>query len=561
MVRRIAKDMPMKPKRAILAAALLLSWSAVAPATVTDSSSELRQYVQARLADAAGMPDAAASSYARLLQAAPQDKRLALRTYRQALTAGNFKLASLAAQQLDRLSALPSDAVLMLLADAVAAKDWKRASNVVGRLEREQVFAFLAPVMRGWVALGQRKPDPARLVAPSAGSQLSNAYARDHFLLIALASGRTDVLADLRRLIAANDARAVRLQLAAAALLVRRGDTPNAVQLLQGRAPELETARTAIAAGRPIVGAIDTPALGLSELLAQLAVDVKGNDGRSPVSLQLARLANYLAPDNAAATIATADLLAANGYHDAALLVLAKVPADNPLAETGRQQRSGILLAKGDRAAALTDAQKVAARPEAGAAAFVELGGVLSDLDRPAEAAQAYQRAIDLAAADRNPSWIHVFLKAGALDRAGDWSGAKILLHQANAMAPGQAIILNYLGYGMLDRSENLAEAQAYIERASGLDPNDAAIADSLGWLYFKRGNYAGAIAALERAVSGDPGQSVMNEHLGDAYWAAGRRIEARYAWRAALVQADKPGAERISRKLSDGPGDALTAK
>ena len=241
--------------------------------------------------------------------------------------------------------------------------------------------------------------------------------------------------------------------------------------------------------------------------------------------------------------------------------MLARVPVDNPLAETGRQQRSGILLAKGDRAAALVDAQKVAARPEAGAAAFVELGGVLSDLDRPAEAAQAYQRAIDLATADGKPSWIHVFLKAGALDHAGDWSGAKILLHQANAMAPGQAIILNYLGYGMLDRSENLAEAQAYIERASGLDPNDAAIADSLGWLYFKRGNYAGAIAALERAVSGDPGQSVMNEHLGDAYWAAGRRIEARYAWRAALVQADKPGAERISRKLSDGPGDALTAK
>ena len=479
----------MRRKIAVAATALVIALPGAAGANISDNTSEMRQYVRARLSDAAGLPDAAAASYARLLQASPDDKRLALRTYRQALTAGNFKLAGLAAQQLDRLSALPSDAVLMLLADAVAAKDWARASAVVSRLEREQVFAFLAPVMRGWVALGQRKADPARLVAPSAGSQLSNAYARDHFLLIALASGRTDVLADLRRLIAANDARAVRLQLAAAALLIRRGDTATAIQLLQGRAPELETARAAVTAGRPIVGAIDTPALGLSELLAQLAIDVKGNDGRSPVSLQLARLANYLAPDNAAATIATADLLAVNGYHDAALLVLAKVPADNPLAEAGRQQRSGILLAKGDRAGALADAQKAAARPDAGAAAFVELGGVLSDLDRPAEAAQAYQRAIDLAVADGKPSWIHVFLKAGALDRAGDWAGAKLLLHQANAMAPGQAIILNYLGYGMLDHGEDLAEAQVYIERASGLDPNDAAIADSLGWLYFKRGN------------------------------------------------------------------------
>ena len=560
MVHRIAKDRAMKARRAILATGLLLSWSNIAPASVADSSAEMRQYVQARLADAAGMPESAAASYARLLSASPQDKRLALRTYRQALTAGNFKLAGLAAHQLDRLSALPPDAVLMLLADAVTARDWKRASLVADRLEREQVFGFLVPVMRGWIALGQGASDPARLVANSAGSQLASAYARDHFMLIALAAGRSDVLVDLRRLIVAKDGRAVRLQLAAAALLIRRGDTATARALLEGRAPELEMARASIAAGRPVSGAIDTPALGLSELLAQLAIDVKG-DGRSPISLQLARLANFLAPDNAAAMIATADLLAANGYHDAALALLGNVPADNPLSEAARQQRSGILLAKGDREGALADARRIAARPDASASTFVDLGGILSDLNRPAEAAAAYQRAIEIDGADGQPSWVHLFLKAGALDRAGDWAGAKALLHKANALQPGQALILNYLGYGMLDRGEDLAEAQAYIERASGLDPNDAAIADSLGWLYFKRGNYAGAIAALERAVSGDPGQSVMNEHLGDAYWASGRRIEARYAWRAALVQADPPGVERINRKLVDGSGETLTAK
>ena len=194
-------------------------------------------------------------------------------------------------------------------------------------------------------------------------------------------------------------------------------------------------------------------------------------------------------------------------------------------------------------------------------AAFVELGGILSELERPADAAKAYQRAIDLDAAKGQPAWTHIFLKASALDRAGDWQGAKALLLQANQLDPSQAVILNYLGYGMLDRGENLAEAQVYIEKASALDPNDAAIADSLGWLQYKRGNYARAIIALERAVAGDPGQSVMNEHLGDAYWASGRRIEARYAWRAALVQADKPGTERINHKLSDGLGDIVSAK
>lgn len=553
-------SMTRKQPWSALALALLLGSPVAAPAMVSDADLELRQYVRARLADAGGMPDAAAASYARLLQASPQDKRLALRTYRQALTAGNYKLAALAAQQLDRLGALPADAVLMLVADAVVAHDWPRASSAIARVEREQVFGFLAPTMRGWVAYGQKVRHPERLASPSGGSQLANAYARDHHLLIALAAGRTDILADLRRLVSAGDSRSLRLQLASGALLAKRGDVGNAKLLLEGSAPELVAARAALDAGKPLGGAVDTPELGLSELFAQLAIDVKG-DGRSPISLQLARLASYLAPGNAAAMIATADLLAANGYHAAALALLDRVPPANPLAEAARQQRSGILLAAGDREGALAGAQKATAQPDAAPAVFVELAGILMDLERPAEAAAAYQKAIDAEAASGRTNWTYLFLKASALDRAGDWAAAKALLHQANAMAPGQPAVLNYLGYGMLDRGESLSEAQAFIERASGLDPQDAAIADSLGWLYYKRGNYPLAIAALERAVASDPGQSVMNEHLGDAYWAAGRRIEARYAWRAALVQAEKSDLDRINRKISEGPAGSLTAK
>ena len=45
-----------------------------------------------------------------------------------------------------------------------------------------------------------------------------------------------------------------------------------------------------------------------------------------------------------------------------------------------------------------------------------------------------------------------------------------------------------------------------------------------------------------------------ISEHLGDAYWAAGRRIDARYAWRAALVQADEGEAKRLTAKIDFGP-------
>lgn len=83
------------------------------------------------------------------------------------------------------------------------------------------------------------------------------------------------------------------------------------------------------------------------------------------------------------------------------------------------------------------------------------------------------------------------------------------------------------------------------ILRASQLRPKDSAILDySLGWVYYVRGNLPKAIETLERAVQGQPDEPTINEHLGDAYWAAGRRIDARYAWRAALLSADAPGSD-----------------
>jgi tetratricopeptide (TPR) repeat protein len=542
----------MKPPYIALVIAALTPWSVTASAMVGDTRSELREYVHARLADAAGLPDTAANSYAQLMAATPGDRRLAMRTYRQALTAGNFGLAGQAAQQLDRLGALPSDGALLLLSQAIAGRDWTRANALCDRIGKEDVFTFLLPVVRAWIAVGSGKGHPLQIIDSGDKSQLAATYAREHHILIGIvAGGEAAALADLRALVAQQDVRALRLQLAVAALLSKR-DPAAARSLLEGRAPELVAARARLDAGKPLDGAIDTPALGVSELLAQLAIDVKG-DGKSPVSLQLARLATYLAPTNAAATIATADLLSTNGYQDAALSLLGRVPEDNPLFEAARQVRTEILVAKGESRLALAEARKMSDRPDADATNFVEVGSILNDLGQSVEAAAAFQKAIDYDRAHSQPNWSHLFLKAGALDRAGQWPAAKDLLREANRIDPAQAIVLNYLGYGMLEHGDDLAEAQVCIERASALDPSDAAISDSLGWLYYKRGNYAGAVAALERAVAADPAEPVMHDHLGDAYWSSGRRLEARYAWRAALVRADKDQSEKLQRKLQDG--------
>lgn len=543
----------MTPSHIALALTALAATSTSASAMVADTQPELRQYVHARLADANGLPDAAANSYAQLMAASPTDRRLALRTYRQALTAGNFRLAGQAAAHLDRLGILPSDGVLMLLAQAVVARDWAQANQLCDRIARDDTFTFLLPVVHGWIAVGSGAGDPLKPIDAAQKTPLASVYGRDHRIFIALATGQTaTALTDLRALIAQQDARAVRMQLAAAALLAKKGDRATARTLLEGTAPELVMARERIDAGKTLAGAIDTPQLGLSELLAALAVDMRG-DGKSPVPLQFARLATYLAPANANAIISAADLMSGSGYNDAALDILGRISPDDPLSESAREERTGILIAKGEAHTALVEAQKLAARPDPDAAIYVEIGSILSELDRPADAAAAYQRAIDIDTARGQPNWAHLFMKAGALDKAEQWPAAKAVLQQANLVDPAQAVVLNYLGYGMLEHGEDLGQAQLLIERAAALDPSDAAISDSLGWLYFKRGNYPGAITALERAVAADPAESVMHDHLGDAYWATGRRLEARYAWRAALVHADKDAIERLNRKMQDG--------
>ena len=106
----------------------------------------------------------------------------------------------------------------------------------------------------------------------------------------------------------------------------------------------------------------------------------------------------------------------------------------------------------------------------------------------------------------------------------------------------------------MPEQGDGLVEATRLIARASSLRPGDAAITDSLGWAFYLRGEPDQSIPLLERAVAADPTEAAVGEHLGDAYWAAGRRVDARYAWRAALIQSeDADASKRIEDKIANG--------
>ncbi len=249
------------------------------------------------------------------------------------------------------------------------------------------------------------------------------------------------------------------------------------------------------------------------------------------------------------------ELLAAAEKPRDAIAALANVKPEDPFAGMAKDGRIRLLVAAGDKETALREAELAARGQSAAAADWARFGDLLLEAERRDEAAEAYSKAIETLRKEPKPEveWTLWLLRGSALEQADRWPEAKAALETAHKLAPGQPLVLNYLGYAQLERRENIEQAMALIAEASKLQPDSAEITDSLGWAHYLRGNLREAIQLLERAVAGRPADAEINEHLGDAYYSAGRRFEARYAWQAALLQAEGADAARLREKIDTG--------
>ena len=520
-----------------VAAGLAAIFAGVAQA---DAPASLAAYVRGRAADGDGRADVAAASYAAALTAAPDNPVVAIRAYREALSAGDMPLARRAAAVLSTAGVAPADAVILAIADAVSAKDWARANAAADRLADSQL-AFLAPSVRGWLAFGRGQPNAARIDAgPNA---ISRRFAAENGALLLIASGERDAgLAALRPLLT-SDALGRSLRLSAAHLLSGTGDDAGARALLAGEAQAAAT-KNAPAVAKP------TAAYGIAQLYTRLATDIATSDAR-PLAVVLSRAALQLQPDSDGARLVLASALASDANGARALALLDRI---DPAGEYGSQaasMRISLLSRAGQTEPAIAAAAAVAAAPGSTSVDAQRQGDLLLAADRFGEAAQAYATAIDRAGADAD--WVLYLQRGGALDQAGRWPEARTSLQRAVELAPDEAVALNYLGYAQIARGENMTAARTMLERAARLKPDDPNIADSLGWAYVQRGDTAGGLPLIERAARDQPANAEIRDHLGDAYWRLGRRYEARYAWRAAAESASGEEAVRLRTKLVSG--------
>jgi tetratricopeptide (TPR) repeat protein len=545
--------------RALIVAGLAVS---AVPASATADEHAIAAYVRARAADSVGAYASAVEGYKAALALAPDDATLAARALDEGLEAGDRPLALTAAHALDRAGKLRIDGRLLLLGEALRNRDWRASDAQIAGIEQDDVFSFLVPLLRAWVAQGSRKGDPIALLDNLTDNPLARSYAGEEKALLLLASGKKkEGLAALQPVLAEAGLRGPRLRIAAASLLARKGDRAQALALLQGESEPLVAARARLGRGGKLKGEIGNPAQGVAELLIRIAADLNGQE--VPIlAMDFARLATFLAPENNEGWIVVSELLAANGQNDEALAALRNVEADDPFASMVADSRIGLLVAADRTPEALAEAKSEAEGAPRDPSGWKRLGDLLVQVRRYGEGADAYGKAVEIATAsgDSDRQWQYLLLQGGAYTQGGRWGEGKTALEAAYRLAPDQPVVLNYLGYSQLERRENVAEAERMVSEAHRLQPDNSAITDSLGWAHFLRGDLPKAIELLETAARGEPADASIKEHLGDAYFKAGRRYEARYAWQAALVHADDDAAARLKAKVDAGLRPELAA-
>ncbi|MEG3169410.1 tetratricopeptide repeat protein [Sphingomonas sp. LB3N6] len=439
-----------------------------APATA--GTGDLSAYLKARAADAAGRPDLAAASYAKVLAASPDDPVVAIRAYREALEAGDMPLATRAVAVLNKAGVAPADAALLPLADAARKGDTKAANAAIATLATGPLVV-LAPSLYAWVAHAEgRDPEPS--LATAAKDPVANRFATETRVLIAAAPAKQPLAIGVSRLLA-------RL----ASDLAAGEPSPLSIALTQAalRAdPRYDGARILLADALARNKVVDRALAVLDEI-------------------------DPMGPSAAAAGAERIDILS-NAGRDGEALAAAKNRIDQQGAEPADWQRyADLLLTTGNPAEAATWYQRIiAADGDKGGTwgAWLQYGGALDQAGRWPEARDALEKAV--ARGPAQPLALN-YLGFAKVEHGDDIPASIRLLERATRLDPTNASITDSLGWAY-HLSGNTARALPLLETAAQAEPTNAEISDHLGDAYWSTGrNYEARYAWRAALLTAEP--------------------------------------------------------
>jgi len=537
----------------------------VAAASLVIPDSALHGYVLGRHAFADDALTRAAGYFEAARLRDPGRALLDRRAFELAVAAGDRARATELARALVAARAAAAtkgaedpNVVLIQLTDAVLRKDWGVADALRPGLAGAGYASVVGPIVEAWVLFGRGKRDAALArLDPAAFTGFTRSYVAEQRAHMLAALGRWDEAAGAYAELGASPGGGISLlRLGEADARAAGGDRAAALALLTGDSGAVVAARARLVAGKRVGPLAPDPRRAIAWLAVRLAADL-ARDRPVPLALLFARISTFLAPDNAATWLICGDVLARSGQREAALTAYSAISAADPLADTARLRRIEVLESLGRRDEAGVLLKAAAAAPGAAVADWTRLGDWHRQAEQFGEAAKAYATAIERAGLAATGTLF--FLRGSAHERGSDWRAAEADLREALKRSPDEPVILNYLGYSLLDRGQGLAEANQLIARAAQLRPDDGGVIDSLGWSQYRQGRFGEAVATLEKANALDPNDPTVTEHLGDAYWQVGRRLDARFRWRAALdLDPEAKQKAALAAKLDVGLDAAL---
>lgn len=523
-----------------------------------DTTGTFAVFLDGHFAASVGDSDQSASDYLQALTLDPAESALIRRAFEEALLAGRPEAMRLAAR-------LPGNdtAEIALGVTAAQAGDWADADRRFTALSTKGITGLIQPLLLAWAQQASGKTDAAlaTLQPYVNGQQLPGFFALQSALIADL-SGRTTLAASLYQAArVGNGTPPLRLAQLIGSFDARTNQQRQALEALDAvadAAPLLRLALPGMAAHlrEPAVG---TPLQGLAETLVGFSAALH-QDGDDRLSILMLRLALMVRPDLSAARLLAADVLEAQRDLPGAIAALAAVPDSDPLAPVVRVRTAELTARDGQPDQALAMLSALASQIPDSSVPDSEAGDVLRMKGDWQGAITAYSRAIGRTGTPSAIDWPVFYDRGIAYSQTGDWNAAQADFQHALQLEPNQPLVLNYLGYSWADRGEHLAQARDMLETAAHLRPEDGEIIDSLGWVMLRQGDAVQAVDTLERAAELEPADATINAHLGDAYWAAGRKTEAAYQWRRALIFNPPPAdAAKIEAKLHDTTAQAST--
>jgi len=503
------------------------------------------RYHRALIADISGRKADARAAFDRVFRQDPKALRMTLAYARSAAQAGDAKLArSVIAEHIERSQGESHPLLRELQAEIAAGTKGERLIATPAQGLAEAFYGLgEALIGEGAVSAGVLYMQMALSVAPG-----------HEFALAALANAHESV----KRY---DDALAVYSKISkdsplSLAVEIRRAYNLNSLERPDDARRTLEDLLQRIneANAAPVPATVVPPSSAPAETTADVGPPLAlGSRGEAVAALQAKlRELGYssVEPDGL--------------YGEATRKAVQNFQKKNKVESDGMVGAATLALLNGDDLPAVSTATPEPVRTTATSAPRFTIGDQLQVLDALgsiqrsrklfAEAVETYTKALALIPRHEKRHWTYFYARGTSYERLKNWTAAEADLKKALELAPGEPLVLNYLGYSWIDQGLNLREGMSLIEKAVALKPDDGYIVDSLGWAHFKLGNYREAVRCLERAVELRPDDPILNDHLGDALWKADRQREARFQWDQALsLSPEAEDAVKIKAKLADG--------